>query len=80
VKDLRTKRTAHFHIERHWAELKDGDVVDVQFILNETDAPKFPSASVMCWNRIMPVTRIDRSGYPLIYGSSRGVLVTPPRL
>jgi hypothetical protein len=40
VADPRTKKTAHFYIEQHWAELKDGDVVDVQFILKETGAPK----------------------------------------
>ena len=35
----RTLSTAHAYIEEHWAELKDGDVVDVRFILNETNAP-----------------------------------------
>lgn len=38
--DLRTKRTAHNYIAEHWFTLKDGDVVDVQFILGETAAPK----------------------------------------
>jgi hypothetical protein len=32
----RTHRVAHNHIRDHWRELKDGDVVDVQFILGET--------------------------------------------
>ena len=31
---------AHNYIIEHWHELKDGDVVDVQFILGETKAPK----------------------------------------
>jgi hypothetical protein len=38
--DPRTKARAHFYIEQHWDGLKDGDVVDVQFILKETAAPK----------------------------------------
>src|SRR5262245_19523633 len=29
----RTHRVAHDYISEHWAELKDGDVVDVQYIL-----------------------------------------------
>ncbi len=36
----RTFPVAHKYIIEHWAELKDGDVVDVQFILGETKAPK----------------------------------------
>lgn len=36
----RTYRVAHDYIERHWAELKDGDVIDVEFILGETDTCK----------------------------------------
>src|SRR5262245_1269650 len=40
VKDRRTKGHAHIHIQQHWSELKDGDVVDVQFILGETTEPK----------------------------------------
>jgi hypothetical protein len=36
----RTKRTAHLYIEQHWAELADGDVIDVAFILGETAARK----------------------------------------
>jgi hypothetical protein len=32
----RTHRVAHNHIRDHWHELKDGDVIDVQFILGET--------------------------------------------
>lgn len=36
----RTMNTAHHYIEREWYTLNDGDVVDVEFILGETAAPK----------------------------------------
>jgi hypothetical protein len=36
----RTHRVAHIWIEKNWAVLKDGDVVDVQFILGESKAQK----------------------------------------
>jgi hypothetical protein len=36
----RTYPVAHKYIIDHWNELKDGDVVDVQFILGETKQPK----------------------------------------
>ena len=36
----RTRPVAHTYIIEHWDELKDGDVVDVQFILKESMAPK----------------------------------------
>lgn len=36
----RTKKVAHEYIQKHWHELKDGDVVDVEFILGETKQPK----------------------------------------
>lgn len=36
----RTFPVAHDYIIDHWPELKDGDVVDVEFILGETKAPK----------------------------------------
>lgn len=39
-RDARTKRTAHLYIAEHWGELKDGDVIDVQFILGERPEPK----------------------------------------
>jgi hypothetical protein len=38
--DFRTYRIAHLHITEHWKDLESGDVVDVQFILRETGAPK----------------------------------------
>ena len=36
----RTMPVAHDYIEKHWSELRDGDVVDVQFILGETTKAK----------------------------------------
>ena len=36
----RTMLNAHLYIVKHWKELKSGAVVDVQFILGETEAPK----------------------------------------
>ena len=36
----RTWSNAHNYIIEHWNDLKDGDVVDVSFILGETDKPK----------------------------------------
>jgi hypothetical protein len=36
----RTHRLAHNYIAEHWHELADGAVVDVEFILGETDRPK----------------------------------------
>jgi hypothetical protein len=38
--DARTKRTAHAFIAENWDRLRDGEVVDVQYILRETTAPK----------------------------------------
>lgn len=35
----RTMRTAHNYITQHFADLKDGDVVDVRFALGETPTP-----------------------------------------
>lgn len=36
----RTYHVAHDFIEKNWAELKDGDVIDVEFILGESKTPK----------------------------------------
>lgn len=33
---VRTMGTAHHHIQKHWDDLKSGDVIDVEFILGET--------------------------------------------
>lgn len=39
-KDTRTRRTAHDFIQKNWDSLRDGDVIDVQFILGETGQRK----------------------------------------
>lgn len=36
----RTMAIAHDFIQRNWDKLKSGEVIDVQFILKETPAPK----------------------------------------
>ena len=36
----RTMGNAHHYIQEHFDELHDGDVVDVEYILGETKAPK----------------------------------------
>jgi len=36
----RTFRVAHDYIIKHWGELRDGDVVDVEFILGEKPTVK----------------------------------------
>lgn len=35
-----THMVAHDYIRRNWEHLRDGDVVDVEFILGHTSAPK----------------------------------------
>ena len=36
----RTMQTAHRWLMEHWIEIVSGDVVDVEYILGERDAPK----------------------------------------
>lgn len=36
----RTMHEAHVYIEENWDELTDSEVIDVEFILKETDKPK----------------------------------------
>ena len=36
----RTFQTAHGHIRNNWNSIKSGDVIDVEFILGESDKPK----------------------------------------
>lgn len=38
--DDRTMQTAHQYITINWSLLKTGDVVDVEYILKETESPK----------------------------------------
>lgn len=40
----RTYKIAHHYIEENFDRLQDGDVVDVEFILGETQEPKKPEA------------------------------------
>lgn len=49
----RTMPIAHRYIINHFDDLTEGDVVDVEFILGETTAPKAPE----CW----PVEAQERS-------------------
>lgn len=44
----RTWPVAHHYIIEHWAELHDGSVVDVQYILGETKQPKI-SEHIETW-------------------------------
>jgi hypothetical protein len=39
-RDPRTKPNAHQYIADHWSTLKDGDVIDVEYLLGETLRPK----------------------------------------
>lgn len=36
----RTKRVAHKYIHDNWAVVNDGDVIDVEYILGESQVPK----------------------------------------
>lgn len=47
----RTMHEAHQYIRREFDTLKDGDVVDVEFILGETPAPK-ESERVHPWGQL----------------------------
>ena len=38
--DDRTFRTAHHYLDEHFDELKDGDVIDIEYILKETTKKK----------------------------------------
>jgi hypothetical protein len=38
--DNRTRHFAHKHIAEHWSDLETGAVIDVEFILGESAAPK----------------------------------------
>lgn len=40
TRDARTMPQAHNWITQNWNDIESGDVVDVQYILNETTAPK----------------------------------------
>jgi hypothetical protein len=38
--NCRTLQTAHLHIEKNFGEIQNGDVVDVEWILGESESPK----------------------------------------
>jgi hypothetical protein len=40
----RTMEVAHQYIREHWADLRTGQVIDVQFITGETPEPKISEA------------------------------------
>jgi hypothetical protein len=48
----RTKIRVHDWLIRHWNDIKSGDVIDVEFILGETMAPKQPERIHMLGERV----------------------------
>jgi hypothetical protein len=44
----RTMPVAHNYVIAHFDEIKDGDVVDVEFILGETSKPKISERTTTC--------------------------------
>lgn len=47
----RTKRIAHLFIARHWHELLDGDVIDIEFILGYSQTKKVSERDVELFRR-----------------------------
>jgi hypothetical protein len=43
----RTMNEAHNYIQNSWESLKDGDVVDVQFVIGETAFPKLSESQTV---------------------------------
>jgi hypothetical protein len=56
----RTMKYAHHMIEESWAELQDGDVIDVEHYLGETPAPKISEREA--WELIQEANRAHRTG------------------
>jgi hypothetical protein len=46
----RTHRVAHLYITENWFRLMDGDVIDVQFILGESEEPKISEQYANAWS------------------------------
>lgn len=46
--DNRTRQCSHDYIRDHWDDLKSGEVIDVEFILGETDEKKESEAARRC--------------------------------
>jgi hypothetical protein len=42
----RTFPTAHLYIQQHWDELTSGQVIDVEYILGESEKPKESEATI----------------------------------
>jgi hypothetical protein len=40
VTEQRTYRAIHDHMQRNWDSFESGDVLDVEYLLSETDEPK----------------------------------------
>lgn len=51
----RTYQNAHKYIKDNWDKLEGGEVIDVQYILGETDTPKVSEA-------VIDPTYLDRQG------------------
>ncbi len=49
---IRTRCVAHNYVQEHWSELKDGDVIDVEYILGETQHPKV-SEKLSIWSQVI---------------------------
>lgn len=45
----RTYRPAHIYLISHWNSIKSGDVIDVEFLLGETTAPKVSERLALSW-------------------------------
>lgn len=63
----RTMAFAHNYIETNWEGLRDGDVIDVQYLLRETSEPKISErlqASIYAEKYKPEVVRIDPDQHP----------------
>jgi len=56
----RTLSVAHEYIEKHFEELKSGDVVDVEYILGETDKSKTSERFVILQDEPLFVSLLNR--------------------
>lgn len=54
----RTMKVAHRFIEENWNDIKNGEVIDVEFILKEVDKPCLPCNLEMI-NELLKSTKID---------------------
>lgn len=63
----RTLSTAHRHLEESWNTIKDGDVVDVEYILGEKPAPSLSEMVDSATYAALALT--TRSGRPIQQGN-----------